>query len=151
MSKLNITSLKSKVSDDDRHRRIEFRKQQFKEAADKLIFKYFDEQNPKSINKSFERAAGKTKKSSNYIELFMNFDRDDFRGWNKFVPFRNNGYGQNMNAQPWSVLIMWLQYCQTMDFLPNVAFQPLYNTNFTIRFVLNLTREKKLLKELTFK
>ena len=109
---------------------------QFNATCDKLNEKYFDDKNKFSINQSLSRACMKAKDSS-CVELYMNFDMNDFCKWHRFVPYKADEYGRNYNARPSSCLNMYLTRCKQDGWLPpNLTFDVWGNKKFTVKFTL---------------
>lgn len=147
MSTIDVASLremmKSKCMSRDKIAKEERVKEcikTFNDKCDTLIAKYFDETNDKSINASMERAVKKSTDFSD-IDLYMNFERDDFRGWAKFVPFLKDEYGRNYNARPASCLRLFLERAKDIGYLPNISFEVWGNKKFTVKFTLHIEEE----------
>ena len=145
MSTLNIDELFAKASDshkskekynDTKQLRIAEHIKTFNSKCNTLISKYFDKNNSSSINSSFERAVRKSG-SLDQVNMYMNFDRDDFKGWNKFVPYKADEYGNNYNARPATCLKLFLEYAKNLGFLPQISFEVWGNKKFTVHFVLD--------------
>ena len=107
----------------------------FNKKCDTLIKKYFNEDDEYSINKSLERAVAKSGRTDT-VDLHMNFDRDDFIGWHKFVPFQADEYGRNYNARPASCLNLFLARAKHLGYLPQISFVVWGNRKFTVKFTL---------------
>lgn len=107
----------------------------FNERCDILIKKYFNENDEYSINKSLQRAVAKSGRTD-VVELHMNFNRDDFTGWHKFVPFQADEFGRNYNARPASCLNLFLARAKHLGYLPQISFFVWGNRKFTVKFTL---------------
>ena len=144
MSSVNVTALfasaqQSKATYTARKEEKSIRVQecikQFNEKCDTLIKKYFDEDDEYSINKSLERAVAKSGRTD-AVDLHMNFNRDDFTGWHKFVPFQADEFGRNYNARPASCLNLFLARAKHLGYLPQISFVVWGNRKFTVKFTL---------------
>ena len=122
----------------EKEQRIQACIKQFNDKCETLIAKYFDENNPKSINRSLERAAERHGAKNGKVELYMNFERSDFQDWSKFVPYKRDEYGRNYNARPASCLNLFLQRAQYLNYLPNITFDVWGNQKFTVKFTMDL-------------
>lgn len=145
MSILNIEDLFTKAMDAHnsqaecnatKEQRIAEHIKTFNKKCDVLILKYFDKDHLSSINSSFERAVRKSG-NLNQVNMYMNFDRDDFKGWNKFVPYKADEYGNNYNARPASCLRLFLEYAKNQGYLPQISFDVWGNKKFTVHFILD--------------
>lgn len=145
MSTINVETLRELAKDSEKDfqefkAKKELRRQEhiktFNNKCDELNQKYFDENDPKSINCSFARAVKKS--SSSEVNLYMNFVHADFCGWAKFVPFKADEYGNNYNARPASCLRLYLERAKELGYLPNITFDVWGNKKFTVHFKLQL-------------
>ena len=150
MSKINLEALKKAAfskqnsEDDEKAQRIAACKQKEKEKLDSLILKYFNSDWGYSINNSLMRACEKSSGETNSIELYMNFDRNDFSGWHAFVPFKADQHGMNYNARPVNCIRRFLEYAQEVDMLPgNITFDCWANYKVHCRFLRYCSRVKK--------
>lgn len=140
MSKISIidmNKIRATQYNKEKAERIESRKKELNAKMDELILKYFDEDDEYSVNSSLKRAFAKTDTESKEIVFYMNFNREDFTGWSRFVPYKaDNGY--NMNARPTECCNRFLKYSQENGYLPkNVQFEVWKNKKFTIKFAIN--------------
>ncbi len=143
MSKIDAQSLfKSAQKGAEEQEKYKQRKQariqqcieKFNGTCDNLNKKYFDPSNKFSINQSLDRACRQTRDSST-VKLYMNFDRDDFCNWHRFVPFKADEFGRNYNARPASCLAMYLTRAKDQGWLPeNITFNVWGNKKFTVEF-----------------
>lgn len=149
MSSINVNALLQSAEESQKSRenyvaqksvRIKECIQKFNKQCDDLIFKYFDDNDDQSINRSLERAV---KKSGNTdrVDLYMNFDREDFKGWAKFVPFKADEYGRNYNARPATCLSLFLQRAKHLGYLPKISFDVWGNKKFTVKFTLDFNEK----------
>ena len=148
MSKIDAKSLyksaqKGAENQEEYRKRKEERVQKcidkFNEKCDTLHKKYFDDSNRFSINQSLNRACLKSTNSSS-VKLYMNFDREDFCNWHRFVPFKADEYGRNYNARPSTCLFLYLTRAKEQKFLPeNIIFDVWGNKKFTVEFTLNFS------------
>lgn len=141
MSKILINELykiRATEYDKEKEARKEIRKQQLLEKMESLILKYFDPGNEKSVSRSIERAYARNNKNSKDIVLFINFDRDDFLRWSKFVPFKPDPLnGFNMNARATECCHRFLMYSKEKQHLPfNIEFDVWKNKKFTVKFTI---------------
>lgn len=144
MSSINVNALLKEAQQsrqnyekyrERKYEKIQNCKTMFNEKCDKLILKYFDVENPYSINSSLLRAV---KKSGNtdVVHLYMNFQKNDFKNWEKFVPFKADEFGRNFNARPASCLKLFLDRAKELGYLPQISFSVWGNANFTVKFTL---------------
>lgn len=150
MSKINLEALKKAAfskqnsEDDEKAKRIAACKQKEKEKLDSLILKYFNSDWSYSINNSLMRACEKSSGETNSIELYMNFDRNDFSGWHAFVPFKADQHGMNYNARPVNCIRRFLEYAQEVDMLPgNITFDCWANYKCTVVFTILFEGEEE--------
>lgn len=142
MSKISITDMKKiRATEYDKEKadRVELRKKELHDKMDDLILKYFDENNEYSVNNSLKRAFAKSDEESKEIVFYMNFDRQDFLRWSRFVPYKADPEtGYNMNARATECCNRFLKYSQQKEYLPsNVEFDVWKNKKFTIKFKIN--------------
>lgn len=152
MSAVNIETLRASAKEGAKNNeeymkkkemRIEECKKQLNEKLEECVKKYFDDENKFSINSSLDRACKKNG-HRNEVELYMNFDRQDFVEWNKFVPFKADKYGKNYNARPSTCLHMFLTYSHEQGYLPeNISFDVWGNKKFTVKFTISLQDTNK--------
>lgn len=144
MSKINIELLKKvayskceEAEDTEKMERVAVCKKKEQEKLKSLIEKYFDEEWEYSINNSLLRVCEKSKGDKNSIKLYMNFDRKDFVGWNAFVPFKPDDWGQNYNARAPNCIRRFLEHAQLIDMLPgNITFEVWGNMKCTVVFTI---------------
>lgn len=151
MSKIDAKSLynstKKGVQDQEdygkrKQERIQNCIDKFNDTCETLNKKYFDAKNNFSINQSLNRACLKAKDAST-VKLFMNFDRDDFCNWHRFVPFKADQYGRNYNARPSTCLAMYLTRAKDQGWLPeNIFFEVWGNKKFTVEFTVKFSDDK---------
>ena len=119
--------------------KIEQHKRTLDQKCDELYHKYCDDENPRSINRSLEKQV-KHSGNSDVVDLHMNFNIEDFKGWNKFVPFKDDGNGRNYNARPANCLGYFLQKMKDKKHLPeNLDFDVWGNKKFTVKFTLHFS------------
>ena len=141
MSKISITDMnkiRATEYSKEKEERIEARKKELYEKMDSLLLKYFDESNDYSVNNSLKRAFAKSDIESKEIVFYMNFDRQDFLGWSRFVPYKADpDNGHNINGRATECCNRFLKYSQEKEFLPrNVDFDVWKNKKFTVKFTI---------------
>lgn len=154
MSKINMELLKKaafsklEAEDPEKIERIALCKKKEKEKLDSLIKKYFDQEWEYSINNSLMRVCEKSTGEQNSINLYMNFDRKDFVGWNSFVPFKADDWGQNFNARAPNCIRRFLEHAQLIDMLPgNITFEVWGNLKCTVVFTIMFDGEEAEVEE----
>lgn len=149
MSSVNVKALyvsaqesqqRSIAKKEEKASRIEECIRMFNEKCDILIKKYFDEHNYYSINNSLARTVAKSGRTDT-VNLHMNFDRNDFVGWYKFVPFQADEHGRNYNARPASCLRLFLDRAKYLGYLPQISYVVWGNQKFTVKFTLQFEDE----------
>jgi hypothetical protein len=149
MSKINMELLKkaayskTEAEDQEKMERVAACKKKEQEKLDSLIAKYFDAEWEYSINNSLMRVCERSTGDKNSINLYMNFDRKDFVGWNAFVPFKPDDWGQNYNARAPNCIRRFLEYAQLIDMLPgNITFEVWGNFKCTVVFTIMFDGEE---------
>ena len=140
MESLRAVADESKKTRDEfmkaKAKRIEECKMKFTTKCKELRDWYFDDTNEDGIVRSVNRAIEKYGGRGRDVDLYMNFRRPDFCGWNKFVPFQPDQYGNNYNARPSSCLKLFLDDCKEKGYLENIEYDVWGNRKFTVKFTI---------------
>jgi len=139
MQKLHRAAQEGTSNQEERFKKKQERIQecikQFDSKCDSLHEKYFDNQNSYSIPSSLLRACKRGANDKGEIDLYMNFDRNDFLNWHKFVPFKADEFGKNYNARPSTCLHLYLTRAKKQGYLDDdIKFDVWGNKKFTVHF-----------------
>ena len=141
MSKIKLEDLKKAAFEkdtpsDEKMQRIAECKKKLQLKLDEMVQKYFDPNWNFSINNSLMRGCQRNDGASSF-DVYMNFDRADFSGWNTFVPYKADQNGNNYNARPPNCIRRFLEYAQENLFLPgNITFNVWGNLKCTVVFTI---------------
>lgn len=139
MNSLHVVAKEATSNQEEKAKKKQERVQacikQFNDKCDSLHEKYFDEKNSFSVPSSLVRACKRGANDKGEIELYMNFERNDFVNWHKFVPFKADEYGKNYNARPSTCLRLYLTRAQEQEYLDKeIKFDVWGNKKFTVKF-----------------
>lgn len=140
MSKISMSVLKEMRStefNDEKQKKIEARKMELTSKMDGLLQKYFDPTDEYSVYSSIQRAVKRSSTDAKEIEFYMNFTKEDFFHWHKFVPYKADENGFNLNAKYTECCKRFLKYAKDKEYLPdNIQFDVWTNKKFTVKFTI---------------
>lgn len=140
MSSINLAELRSihLISSQQHAARIQAKKDELEQKCVSLDAVLMNPNDPRSLYSAVKRAAKYADKDGKK-EFFINFDRDMFCKWNRFVPFKPDANGFNYNARPASCLKLYLDRCKAKEMLPpGLTYDVWGNRKFTVKFYLDL-------------
>ena len=146
ITELRKLALESKQTKEERDSKKQLAIQKCKDKLEntckELDKKLFDKEDYYSIPHSFTRACSRNG-ITNKLDVYINFNIKDFSGWNKFVPYENDGNGRNIHARPANCLKRYLTRAQCNGMLPkNIDFDVWGNKKFTVKFTIHFDSEE---------